>query len=105
MESLSEFIAGAVEFVVCGILFLLAVLSLMWSLDAPVAQLVTSFKDIGGSSSAAIMFFALAYGTGVLTESLARWLFEVLLDLADRPGGRGQGPRLPGTKHQANANP
>ncbi|HRC18796.1 MAG TPA: hypothetical protein PLV11_11010 [Phycicoccus elongatus] len=80
MESLSEFIAGAVEFVVCGILFLLAVLSLMWSLDAPVAQLVTSFKDIGGSSSAAIMFFALAYGTGVLTESLARWLFEVLLD-------------------------
>lgn len=80
MESLSEFIAGAVEFVVCGILFLLAVLTLLWSLGAPVADLVSSFKEVGGSSSAAVIFFALAYGTGVLTESLARWLFEVLLD-------------------------
>lgn len=80
MESLSEFIAGAVEFVVCGILFLLAVLTLLWSLGAPVAELVSSFKEVGGSSSAAVIFFALAYGTGVLTESLARWLFEVLLD-------------------------
>ena len=81
METLSGFVASAVEFIVGGILFTLAVLSVLLSgvtyhhVDSQVVDLVSASTTL-----VAAVFVAISYAMGVVAESLARSMFEGLLD-------------------------
>jgi hypothetical protein len=81
VETLSDFFASAVEFLVGGVLFIVSVAFLLsaW-LTLPHAN--ASDKDLLTAYSTLIttVFVAAAYAMGVVAESLARSPFEVLLD-------------------------
>lgn len=81
METLSDFVDKAVEFLVGGMLFTMSVAFLISSgstlpslSDAEISLLSTN------STLVAIVFVAVAYAMGVVGESLARSPFEFLLD-------------------------
>jgi hypothetical protein len=83
MEALSDFISSVVEFLVGGILFTLALGYLLLGITG-VPHIDADAKRVLGQSSAvlpiAIIFIFLVYALGVVAESAARAIFEVVLD-------------------------
>ena len=81
MDTMSEFVASAVEFIVGGMLFTLAVLSLLLS-GATFHPVDSQLVDLLSASTTlvAAVFVAISYVMGVVAESLARSMFEGLLD-------------------------
>ncbi len=81
MDSFADFIASAVEFLVGGILFSLALVVLLFeSVDT---SALTAGQIALLSANSSLLFFigiAIAYAVGVAAESMARWSFEWLLD-------------------------
>lgn len=80
LESLSEFVASAFEFLVGGILFTMSVVFLLTG-GSTLPSLSESEKLLPiDSTLVSIVFVALAYTMGVVGESVARSPFEILLD-------------------------
>lgn len=83
MEDLSDFIASAVEFLVGGVLFTIALAFLIFgSTGLPEwhPDQISFLTD--NSTVVAAVFVAVVYATGVVAESLSRGLFEFMLDRA-----------------------
>jgi hypothetical protein len=80
VDSMAEFIASAVEFLVGGIIFTIAVAFLL--VGGSVPRLRGDEIDFlsGNAALVAAVFVAIAYAAGVAAESLARGIFEILLD-------------------------
>ncbi len=81
METLSEFVASAIEFIVGGVLFLLSVAGAA----VAVFHVRLDIKELAAlgqaySTAATAIFASLAYATGVFAESVARASFEWQLD-------------------------
>jgi hypothetical protein len=81
VETLSEFFASAVEFLVGGVLFLLSLVFLL-SVGVTVPKLTKDEMDLLSANATLIatVFLSAAYAMGVVAESLARSPFEFLLD-------------------------
>lgn len=81
MDSFADFIASAVEFLVGGVLFSLALLVLLNN-QIDVNALSQGQVDLLAANSSLLFFIgiAIAYAVGVAAESMARWSFEWLLD-------------------------
>ncbi|MEP7191557.1 MAG: hypothetical protein ABI903_01680 [Actinomycetota bacterium] len=96
METLSDFFASAVEFLVGGVLFVISVAFLVSAGFTP-PNLTELQRELlsGYETLITLVFVALAYAMGVVAESLARSSFEFLLDRvtvrteAFLPGGDG----------------
>ena len=84
MESMSDFVASAVEFIVGGILFTLATAFLIVTLISPDGWPVLSERQMefvsANTTLLGIIFIAASYAAGVIGESLARSQLEWLLD-------------------------
>lgn len=84
MDSMSDFVASAVEFIVGGILFTIAVAFLVVTIAHPgswpeMSQAQMDFVS-ANSTVLGIVFIAAAYAAGVVGESVARSSVELLLD-------------------------
>lgn len=84
MDSMSDFVASAVEFIVGGILFTLSTAFLVVTIVSPGGWPELSKEHLALVSANAtlvgIIFIATAYAAGVVGESLARSPVEFLLD-------------------------
>ncbi len=99
METLSDFVASAIEFIVGGIVFSSAIVLLIGvGADLPVVSdttvaLLTSYAPL-----VTVLFIAVAYAMGVIAESAARFAFEFLLERGTvRTAGFGATPQHPGS--------
>lgn len=81
METLSDFFASAVEFLVGGILFMMSVIFLVSAgFTLPILTQAQGELLKGYETLITLVLVALAYAMGVVAESLARSPFEFLLD-------------------------
>jgi hypothetical protein len=80
VDDLSDFISGVLEFLVSGMLFTCSVLFLILGISGFPQLTFEELKLLAGSQLLVLVGLAWAYAMGVVAESLARAVFEVLLE-------------------------